>query len=160
MMIVIETSMGTIKAELWADKSPKTVKNFLQYIDDSFFDGLVFHRVIDGFMIQGGGFDQSMNQKETRAAVKNEASADAINTRGTLAMARTSDVHSATAQFFINLVDNDFLDYKNDTDQGFGYCVFGEVTEGLDVVDAIGKVKTAAQDVPVEHVVITSISKA
>lgn len=160
MMIVIETSMGTIKAELWADKSPKTVKNFLQYIDDSFFDGLVFHRVIDGFMIQGGGFDQSMNQKETRAAVKNEASAAAINTRGTLAMARTSDVHSATAQFFINLVDNDFLDYKNDTDQGFGYCVFGEVTEGLDVVDAIGKVKTAAQDVPVEHVVITSISKA
>ncbi len=159
-IVIIETSMGTIKAELWADKAPKTVENFLSYTDKEFFDGLIFHRVISGFMIQGGGFTPQMQQNSVDAPIKNEATAELANDRGTLAMARTSDIHSATAQFFINLVDNDFLNHKSKSPSEFGYCVFGKVVEGLDVVDAIGKVKTRAGDVPVETVTIKSIRRA
>ena len=162
-MVVIETSMGTIKAELWADKAPKTVENFLSYTDKEFFDGLIFHRVISGFMIQGGGFTPQMQQNRVDAPIKNEATAELLNDRGTLAMARTGEIHSATAQFFINLVDNDFLNHKSKSPAEFGYCAFGKVVEGLDVVDAIGKVKTSTVghygDVPVESVVIKSIRR-
>jgi cyclophilin family peptidyl-prolyl cis-trans isomerase len=163
-VVVIETSKGTMKAELWPDKAKLTVENFLRYVDDKFYDGLVFHRVIAGFMIQGGGFTEDMQKKPAQAPVKNEARADTPNARGTLAMARTSVVDSATCQFFINLVDNAFLNHKNETPQGYGYCVFGKVIEGLDVLDAIGKVKTGVRasfrDVPVEPVVIKSIRRA
>ena len=162
-VVVIETSMGTIKAELWPDKAPETVANFLRYTEDKFFDGLIFHRVIEGFMIQGGGFDPKMRKKATRGPIKNEAAADAPNTRGTLAMARTSEIHSATAQFFINLADNDFLNHANNTSGGFGYCAFGTVIEGMDVVDKIARVKvTVSPDkdhVPVEAVVIKRIRR-
>ena len=125
-IVVIRTSMGSIKAELWSDKAPLTVKNFVDYVKEGFFDGLIFHRVIDGFMIQGGGFTPDMKQKKSRDPIKNEAGKDALNKRGTLAMARTSIVDSATSQFFINLKDNAFLDHRNKTPQGFGYCVFGK----------------------------------
>ncbi len=157
-VIVIETSMGTIKAELWPDKAPATVASFLAYIKDGYYAGTIFHRVIDGFMIQGGGFTADMRQKSTKAPVRNEARSDTPNARGTLAMARTSVVDSATSQFFINLVDNGFLNHQNETPAGFGYCVFGKVTSGQDVVDAIGKVATAAQDVPRQTVEIKSIT--
>jgi peptidyl-prolyl cis-trans isomerase B (cyclophilin B) len=162
-IIIIDTSLGTIAAELWQDKSPKTVENFLSYIDDGFFDGLIFHRVISGFMIQGGGFTPDMQQKATKAPVENEASADVGNDRGTLAMARTNDPNSATAQFFINHKDNDFLNHSAPTVQGYGYCVFGKVTDGMDVVDAIAAVKTTnvggMGDVPAQPVVIHSIKR-
>jgi cyclophilin family peptidyl-prolyl cis-trans isomerase len=158
--IVIETSMGTITAELWPAKAPVTVSNMLSYIDESFYDGTIFHRVINGFMIQGGGFTEQMGQKPTHAPIHNEASADAPNARGTLAMARTSVIDSATSQFFINLVDNAFLNHRNKTSAGFGYCAFGKVTDGMDVVDAIAKVPTGAQDVPRKTVVIKSIHRA
>ena len=163
-IVVIDTSMGTITAELWADRAPQTVANLLAYIDDQFYDGLILHRVISDFMIQGGGMDAGMKQKATRAPLINEATAELRNDRGTLAMARTSDVNSATAQFFINLVDNDFLNHRDETARGFGYCAFGCVTEGLDVVDQIGSVATGRSgshdDVPVEPVVINSIRRA
>ncbi len=163
-VVVIETSMGTIKAELWADKAPITVKNFLQYTDEKFYDGLIFHRVIDGFMVQGGGFSPAMQQKDGHDQIKNEAAADKLNSRGTLAMARTGVVDSATSQFFINLADNDFLNHRDETSRGYGYCAFGKVTEGMDVVDKIAKVKTGNkgpfQDVPVEAVVIKTIRRA
>ena len=162
--VLIETSMGTMKAQLWADKAPQTVNNFLAYVDRGFFDGLIFHRVIDGFMIQGGGFNANMQQKAPDKPINNEASADVPNNRGTLAMARTSDINSATAQFFINLADNAFLNHKSNKPAEFGYCVFGELVEGLDVLDAIGKVKTATvghfENVPVETVEIMSIRRA
>ena len=162
--VIIETSKGTITAELWADKAPKTVANMLAYISDEFFDGLIFHRVIPDFMIQGGGMDDGMNQKATRDAVINEATAELRNDRGTLAMARTSDVNSATAQFFFNLVDNGFLNHQDETAQGFGYCAFGKVTEGMEVVDDIASVATGRNghhdDVPVEPVMINSIRLA
>ena len=162
-VVIIETSMGTITAELWADKAPITVKNFLTYVDEGFFDGLIFHRVIKDFMVQGGGFDADMKQKATHDQIKNEASADKKNNRGTLAMARTNVVDSATAQFFINLVDNGFLNHRDETPQGFGYCAFGEVTEGLDVVDRIGATATGRvghyDDVPLQAVTITSIRR-
>jgi cyclophilin family peptidyl-prolyl cis-trans isomerase len=161
--VLIETSMGTVKAELWADKAPATVSNFLAYVDAKFYDGLIFHRVIDGFMIQGGGFSKAMSQKGTRGPVRNEARADRPNKRGTLAMARTRDVDSATSQFFINLVDNAFLDHRDESAQGFGYCAFGRVVEGMDVVDRIGKTATASagpfENVPVEAVSINSIRR-
>jgi len=159
--VVIETSLGTLRARLWADKAPVTVENFLVYVDAGSYDGLIFHRVIDGFMIQGGGFTPDMTQPPTRDPIANEASADKPNNRGTLAMARTSDVHSATAQFFINLVDNNFLNHTDETASGFGYCAFGEVIDGMDVVDKIAKVPTGRHgsydDVPSEPVTIASI---
>ena len=162
-LVTIETSMGTIKAQLWADRAPQTVNNFLGYVDQGFYNGLIFHRVIDGFMIQGGGFDANMQQKATDKPITNEASAELSNDRGTLAMARTSDINSATCQFFINLKDNDFLNHKSNSQEEFGYCAFGKVVEGLDVVDAIGKVKTGTvghdDDVPIETVEIKSIRR-
>lgn len=163
-VVVMETNKGTIKIELWANKAPITVANFLRYADNSFFDGLVFHRVIPGFMIQGGGFSPDLVQKSSYEEIKNEARADTPNNRGTLAMARTSVVDSATSQFFINLADNDFLNHTSESARGFGYAVFGEVIEGMDVVDAIAAVATGAgrggmQDVPVEPVIITSLAR-
>lgn len=162
-IVVMETNKGTIKIELWADKAPISVENFLRYTDNSFFDGLVFHRVIPGFMIQGGGFDTDMVQKTTYEQIKNEASASLPNDRGTLAMARTNVVDSATSQFFINLANNDFLNHTDETSRGFGYAVFGEVIEGMDVVDQIAAVETATsrgyQNVPTEPVIITSAKR-
>lgn len=163
-VVVIKTSLGTIKAEIFADKAPVSAQNFMKYVDDKFYDGTVFHRVIPGFMIQGGGFDSKMSQKKTRDAIKNEASNGLKNEPGTLAMARTSDPNSATAQFFINTVKNTALDFKDPSAQGIGYAVFGKVTEGMDVVSKIGAVKTGNQgmfqDVPVAAVVIESIRRA
>jgi cyclophilin family peptidyl-prolyl cis-trans isomerase len=162
-VVVIKTSMGTIKAELWPDKAPKTVENFLSYVDKKFYDGLIFHRVIKEFMIQGGGFDPKMREKEGDKPITNEARADVSNKRGTLAMARTNAPHSATNQFFINLVDNASLNHRNKTMRGWGYCVFGKVIEGMDVVDKIAKVQTGTRgpfrDVPTEPVVIQSIRR-
>ena len=163
-VVVIETSMGTIKARLWADRTPKTVASFLRYVDEEFYDDVIFHRVIKGFMIQGGGMTADMRKKSTHESVPNEASREHRNDRGTLAMARTSDPHSASSQFFVNLVDNDFLNHRSKTADGWGYCAFGEVIEGMSVVDKIGSVKTASRngsdDVPVEPVTITSIRRA
>ncbi len=157
-VVEIKTSMGTIKLELYPDKAPITVANFKAYAKDGFYDGTIFHRVIASFMIQGGGYDKSMNRKDTKAAIKNEASNGLKNTTGTIAMARTSDPDSATAQFFINTKDNPSLDYSKTNP---GYCVFGKVVEGLDVVQKIEAVKTGSKngmrDVPVEQVVIESI---
>jgi len=164
-VVVIETSLGAIKAELWPDKAPVTVANFLAYTNEKFYDGLIFHRVIDGFMIQGGGFNAKMEQKNTtHDPIKNEATADKKNLRGTLAMARTAVVDSATSQFFINLADNAFLDHKDNTPAGFGYCAFGKVIEGLDIVDKIGKAQTVNragyQDVPAQTIEIKSVRVA
>ena len=160
-VVVIETSKGTIKAELWPDKAPRTVKNFLAYVKDKHYDGLIFHRVIKGFMIQGGGFTPDMQQKKVGAPIMNEARLDTPNDRGTLAMARTPDVHSATAQFFINHKDNAPLNHRAKTPDAWGYCVFGKVVEGMDVVDAIASVKTTTknpyENVPAEPVIIKSI---
>jgi peptidyl-prolyl cis-trans isomerase B (cyclophilin B) len=156
-MIKLTTNHGDITFELDAEKAPKTVENFLAYVDAGHYNGTVFHRVIDGFMIQGGGFTPGMKQKEVGDAIENEAKNGLRNINGSIAMARTSDPHSATAQFFINVGDNDFLDNDKCQD-GWGYCVFGRVTEGLDVVEKIRKVKTRNsgfhQNVPVEDVVI------
>jgi peptidyl-prolyl cis-trans isomerase B (cyclophilin B) len=157
-MIKLTTNHGVIALELDAAKAPKTVANFLAYVAAGHYDNTVFHRVIKNFMIQGGGMEPGMNQKPCKAPIENEAANGLKNKRGTVAMARTNDPHSATAQFFINTVDNDFLDFKSPTGQGWGYCVFGEVVEGLDVVDKIRAVKTGNkgfhQDVPVEDVII------
>ena len=153
--------MGAIELALDDEKAPATVANFVQYANDGHYAGTIFHRVIDGFMIQGGGFTRGMNQKPTREPVRNEAMNGLKNLRGTIAMARTMVVDSATSQFFINLVDNDFLDFQSPTPQGFGYAVFGKVTSGMDVVDAIAKVKTGDagphQNVPVKAVVIKKV---
>ena len=161
--VVIETWEGNIVVELFADKAPETVKNFLAYVDANFYDGTIFHRVIPNFMIQGGGFKPGMKEKSTRAPIKNEADNGLKNLRGTIAMARTSDPHSATSQFFINVVDNDYLNHQEKNLQGWGYTVFGRVTKGMDVVDAISAVKTttlgAFQDVPAEPVVILKIRR-
>jgi peptidyl-prolyl cis-trans isomerase B (cyclophilin B) len=162
--VTIETSMGEIRAELWADRAPATVENFLKYVDAGHYDGLIFHRVIAGFMIQGGGMTADLKSRPTGKPVKNEARADLRNDRGTLAMARTSDINSATSQFFINLAYNDFLDHRNETSEGFGYCAFGQVTSGMEVIDAIAKIRTGAQghydDVPVKPVEIRKISRS
>lgn len=162
-IVVMETSEGTVKIELWADRAPGTVANFLRYVDDGFFDGTIFHRVIAEFMIQGGGFTADMKQKKPRDSIKNEADPELKNERGTLAMARTSLVHSATSQFFINVVDNPFLNQKNKTPTGFGYAVFGKVIEGMDVVDRIKEVKTISygqhENVPATAVLIVSIKR-
>ncbi len=159
-VVIMETSMGTIKIELFEDKAPITVKNFLKYVEDKHYDGTIFHRVIPTFMIQGGGFQSGMKEKQTREAIKNESDNNLSNVKGTLAMARTSVPDSATSQFFINTKDNNFLDRANARDK-VGYCVFGKVTAGMDVVDKIKDVKTATVgphgDVPVEDVVIKSV---
>ena len=160
MAVKLHTNLGTIVLELDADKAPETVRNFLAYVENGHYDNTVFHRVIKNFMIQGGGFEAgtAMAQKPTQTPIQNEAANGLKNTRGSIAMARTQDPHSATAQFFINTVDNDFLDYRAPNVQGFGYCVFGKVSEGMDVVDAIRAVKTGNrgmhQDVPLEDVII------
>ena len=160
----IETSMGSITVELDDAKAPITVKNFLDYAASGHYDGTIFHRVIDGFMIQGGGFTKAMDQKPTRAPIKNEAANGLTNKRGTIAMARTMVVDSATSQFFINLVDNDFLNFRAPTPQYYGYAVFGKVTDGMDVVDKIAKVKTGFagphQNVPEEPIVIKKVHVA
>lgn len=160
--VTMETSMGTITLNLDEGKAPITVKNFVDYAKSGHYDGTIFHRVIDGFMIQGGGFTKDMNQKTTKDPIRNEAMNGLKNKRGTIAMARTSVVDSATSQFFINLVDNDFLDFQAPTMQGFGYAVFGLVTDGMTVVDAIAKVKTGFagphQNVPETAVVIKKVT--
>jgi peptidyl-prolyl cis-trans isomerase B (cyclophilin B) len=159
-MVILHTSHGDITLELDAENAPATVANFLQYVREAHYDNTIFHRVIDGFMVQGGGMEPGMKQKPTRAPVANEAGNGLKNKRYTVAMARTSDPHSATAQFFINVADNDFLDYKGPSSQGWGYCVFGKVSAGQDVVDRIKGVATGTsgfhQDVPREDVVIRS----
>lgn len=161
--VLLETSSGDILVELFPEQAPKTVANFLQYVDDGFYTNTIFHRVIPGFMIQGGGLSARMDEKPTREPVPNEADNGLKNARGTLAMARTRDPHSATAQFFINLVDNEFLDHTAPSTDGWGYCVFGKVTEGLDVVDKIAKVKTKTlgfhENVPGDMVVITGANR-
>jgi len=160
-IVLMKTSMGDIKLELYPQKAPKTVANFLSYVEDGFYDGTIFHRVIGNFMIQGGGFTPDMKQKETKPSIPNEAGNGLKNLRGTIAMARISDVNSATSQFFINVVDNPNLDHKDETPRGFGYAVFGKVIEGMDVVDKIKEVKTTTKgyygDVPVEPVIIQSL---
>ena len=161
--VLIKTSKGDIKAELWPDRAPTTVNNFLGYVDNRFFDGTIFHRVIDDFMIQGGGFTTDMQEKSTRDPIKNEARPDVPNHAGTLAMARTPDPHSATAQFFINLQHNEMLD-RGKCPDGWGYAVFGKVVDGMKVVEEIGAVEThtapnGMKDVPVETVVIESIRR-
>ena len=158
--VVLDTTKGKIVIELYLQKAPETVVNFLGYVDAKFYDGTIFHRVIPNFMIQGGGFTADMQRKPVKGPIKNEAHRGLKNERGTIAMARTGDPHSATAQFFINLVNNDFLNHKNKTQQGWGYAAFGRVIEGMDVVDTISAVKTTSyqqyRDVPVEAVVITT----
>ena len=157
-MIKLHTNFGVIALELDAEKAPETVKNFLTYAEAGHYDNTIFHRVIDGFMIQGGGFGPGMKEKKTRSPIKNEADNGLKNERYTIAMARTSDPHSASAQFFINVADNAFLDFKMPSGNGWGYCVFGKVVEGTDVVDKIKGVKTGStgfhQDVPKEDVII------
>ncbi len=158
-MVKLHTNHGTITLELYDDKAPVTVKNFLEYVNSGFYNGTIFHRIIDNFMIQGGGFEPGMKQKQTRAPIKNEADNGLKNDVYTIAMARTSDPNSATAQFFINVKNNSFLDFTAPTTQGYGYCVFGKVVDGTDVVDAIKKVQTGFrnghQDVPLQDVIIT-----
>jgi peptidyl-prolyl cis-trans isomerase B (cyclophilin B) len=163
-MITLHTTMGDITLELDAEKAPATVENFLGYAKDGFFDGTIFHRIIDNFMIQGGGMLADMSQKPTKAPVKNEADNGLKNTKGTIAMARTNDPHSATAQFFINVSDNDFLNHKSPTPQGWGYAVFGKVVSGMEVVEKMKAVKTGRRgyhdDVPVEAITIEKVTIA
>jgi len=164
-LVEMQTSMGTIKIELDAEKAPISTKNFMSYVDEGFYDGTIFHRVIRTFMVQGGGFEPGMKEKKkTKPPIKNEAGNGLKNKRGTLAMARTGVVDSATAQFFINVVDNAFLDHKDDSPRGYGYAVFGKVIEGMEVVDKIKAVETASKrghdDVPVEDVVIQYVRRA
>ncbi len=161
--VLMKTSKGDITIELYADKAPITVKNFLAYVDAKFYDGTIFHRVIKGFMIQGGGYTADFKEKASKPPIKNEAANGLKNLRGTLAMARTMDVDSATNQFFINLVDNAFLDHRDNTPEGYGYCVFGNVVAGMDVVDAIAALPTGIahqmRDVPRETVTIMSVRR-
>lgn len=161
-VVILSTSMGDIKIALYEKEAPETVKNFLSYVNDKFYDGTIFHRVIPGFMVQGGGLTQDMQQKSTKPPIKNEAANGLKNEVGSVAMARTGDPHSATAQFFINVKNNDFLDFKEESVQGFGYCVFGKVIDGLNVVRQIELVKTGRKgmhsDVPLEPVVLKSAS--
>lgn len=163
-MITLHTNYGDITLELDFDKAPKTAANFKQYAESGFYDATIFHRVIDGFMIQGGGMDENMQQKETGDPIENEADNGLKNDKGTVAMARTGDPHSATAQFFINVKDNDFLNHTGKNMQGWGYCVFGKVTQGMDVVEKIKNVPTGTsgfhQDVPTETVLIEKVTVA
>jgi len=160
-LVLMETNMGNVKMELYPDKAPISVQNFLAYLKSGFYNGTIFHRVIPGFMIQGGGFTPDLKPKKTNAAIKNEAANGLKNERGTLAMARTMIVDSATAQFFINVASNDFLNHRDPSQQGYGYAVFGKVIEGMDVVDAIAAVQTGMQkgfrDVPVKAVIIKTV---
>lgn len=160
-MIIIHTNLGPIHLELDTVNTPKTTANFLDYAKSGYYDGTIFHRVINGFMIQGGGFEPGMKKKNTNAPIENEANKGLPNKKGTIAMARTSDPHSATAQFFINVADNDFLNFKSESLEGWGYCAFGSVVEGMDIVDQIRKVRTSSQaghqDVPVEDAIIEKI---
>ena len=160
--ILMTTTVGPMTLELDADNAPKTVENFLSYVSSGFYDGTIFHRVINNFMVQGGGFTADMEQKATQAPIENEANNGLKNARGTIAMARTQDPHSATAQFFINVQDNDFLNHTGENMQGWGYAVFGKVTEGEDVLDKIRCVQTGNQaghqDVPVEPIIIESVT--
>ncbi|MFH1710076.1 MAG: peptidylprolyl isomerase [bacterium] len=162
-IVVMETSKGRMKLELYPDKAPVTVANFLSYADSGFYDGTIFHRVIPGFMVQGGGFEKGMAAKLALSPIKNEAGNGLLNEKGTIAMARTGVVDSATSQFFINVADNGFLNHKNETPQGYGYCVFGKVIEGMDVADSISNVRTHSSghfdDVPVDDVVIVSVKR-
>lgn len=159
-MVILKTNHGDIKLAMFEDAAPKTVANFLSYVEDGFYNGTVFHRVISNFMIQGGGFEPGLEQKSPKDPIENEADNGKSNTEGTVAMARTNDPHSATAQFFINVKDNGFLDFTAANAQGYGYCVFAEVVEGMDVVEKIKAVQTGNmgmhQDVPVEDVIIES----
>ena len=159
-MIRFETTLGNFTIEFFEKEAPVSVENFLKYVSDEFFDGTIFHRIVPGFVIQGGGFTEDMSQKKNRAPIKNEADNGLKNTRGSLSMARTNDINSATSQFFVNLKDNDFLDHQR---SNFGYAVFARVTEGMDVIDKIAAVKTGKRrgfdDVPVEAVVMTSVRK-
>ncbi|WP_120511258.1 peptidylprolyl isomerase [Photobacterium salinisoli] len=162
-MVTLHTTFGDIKIQLNTEKAPETSANFLQYCRDGFYNGTLFHRVIDGFMVQGGGMASGMVEKETRAPIKNEANNGLSNKTGSIAMARTMEPHSASSQFFINVNDNNFLDFKSETPDGWGYCVFGEVVEGMDIVNKIKSVATGNwgyvhQDVPVEEVVINSVT--
>lgn len=163
-MVIISTSKGDIHLQLDTENTPVTAENFLNYVRSGFYNDTIFHRVISGFMIQGGGLNSEMEQKQTQAAIQNEAKNAKPNKRGTIAMARTMDPHSATAQFFINVADNAFLNYSGEHMQGYGYCVFGEVVEGMDVVDAIAKVKTGQNrghaDVPAEEITILEVKEA
>lgn len=160
-MVTIKTSMGDIKLELFEKEAPETTANFLRYVDEKFYDNTIFHRVIDNFMIQGGGFNTDFEQKQTHSNIKNEADNQISNEIGTIAMARTPDPHSASSQFFINVANNDFLDFKAPTPQGYGYCVFGKVVDGMDVINKIKGVATGNRghhgDVPKENVVIKEI---
>ncbi len=162
-LVLMETSSGDILLELFEDKAPVTVANFLRYVDEEFYSYTIFHRVLKDFMIQGGGLGVRMDEKPTHEPIQNEAGNGLKNVRGTIAMARTSEPHSAAAQFFINVVDNDFLDHVDDTPENFGYCVFGKVEDGMDVVDKIAKLKVKPQGeheaVPLDMVVITRISR-
>jgi len=160
--VEMKTTLGSLTIELYPDKAPRTVDNFLQYVNSGFYDGTIFHRVIDGFMIQGGGFTGDYKQKPTRSTIDNEAANGLANETGTIAMARTPDPHSASAQFFINVADNRFLDYRAPTVRGFGYCVFGRVVKGMDVVNRIAKLETGqggpfARDVPRQTVTIEDV---
>ena len=161
-MVKMETNQGTIMLELDADNAPITVANFLAYTKEGFYDGTIYHRVISNFMIQGGGFNEDMSQKSTKDPIQNEANNGLKNDNGTIAMARTGDPHSATAQFFINVKDNDFLNFSSETQQGWGYAVFGKVTEGMDVVNKIKDTATTTkgpyQDVPAEPIIIEKVS--
>jgi peptidyl-prolyl cis-trans isomerase B (cyclophilin B) len=156
--VEIKTSMGSMTVELYENKAPKTVKNFLEYVNANFYSGTIFHRVIPGFMVQGGGFTKDMNQKPTRPSIEHEGAACGTNEAGTLAMARTGDPNSATSQFFINVADNDFLKFRSADVEGFGYCVFGKVASGFDIVDMIAGVRTGTKgfhrDVPIDDVVL------
>ena len=160
-MITLQTNLGNITLELDTENTPITAANFLKYAKEGFYDGTIFHRVMNGFMIQGGGFDADMKQKTANATIINEGKTGGKNVRGSIAMARTSDPHSASAQFFINVVDNDFLNFTSESTNGYGYCVFGKVTDGMDVVDQIKKVATTSklghQNVPVDNVVIEKV---
>ena len=162
-LVLMETSSGDILLELFADKAPETVANFLRYVDEEFYNNTIFHRVIKDFMIQGGGLGVRMDEKPTHDPIQNEAGNGLSNVRGTIAMARTSEPHSAAAQFFINLVDNEELDHRDDSAEGYGYCVFGKVEDGMDVVDKIAKLKVKPQGeheaVPVDMVVISRVSR-
>jgi peptidyl-prolyl cis-trans isomerase B (cyclophilin B) len=158
MAIILETNFGNITIELDTEHTPTTANNFLNYVKDGFYNGVIFHRVINGFMVQGGGMQPGMKEKTSLEPIENEADKGGANVRGSIAMARTGDPHSASAQFFINLIDNSFLNHKSKDAQGWGYCVFGKVTDGMDVVDKIAKVATGTQaghqDVPNEDVII------